>query len=74
MEYSPFSMLRKAYFELGHQHIDCPTDGGVKKKDVSKELYIKRAFYITTDIAKQGWGRLRTCPVPNPGVHSSTQP
>ena len=41
MEYSPFSMLRKAYFELGHQHIDCPTDGGVKKKDVSKEVYKK---------------------------------
>ena len=36
-QYSPFSMLKKAYFELGHQHMDCHPNGSVKKKDVSKE-------------------------------------
>ena len=25
---SQFSMLKKAYFELGHQHMDCPSGGG----------------------------------------------
>ena len=38
VESSPFSMLRKTYLELGHQHMNCPSNHGeAKKKDDSNE-------------------------------------
>ena len=39
VESSPFSMLRKTYLELGHQHMKCPSNHreANKKKDDSNE-------------------------------------